>query len=196
VIEARKVLLYAREPEASAQLWQLRSSAKERGWQVIEEFAEAVPTGTKRTRPEFRRLLETVSSGQLAGGVLLVPSLSTLFDSLSQLIRTADDLRIRSVALVTLAKPTEIDEGYAISVRALVQFQQDLKGSRIREGLAESRRKGKRATGRPCVEIPIDRALALLAEGNGLRATARLLGVAPSRLHRKLKAADAQVGAE
>lgn len=193
----RKVLIYGREPEAQAQLWQLRTYAKEQGWQILEEFAETVATGTKRTRPEFRRLMETIRCGEIAGGVVLAPSLSTLFDSLPQLISTIDDLRIRSVALATLVTPAEIDEGYGISVRALVQFQQGLKGSRIREGLAESRRLGKRAAGRPRVEIPLERARVLLAEGNGLRATARILGVAASTLHRKLKAVDTvQVGTQ
>lgn len=187
--EPRQVLLYTREPDASAQLWRLRSYALEQEWQVVGEFAETTQIGSRRARPEFRRLIEVVKSGAVAGGLVLSPALSTIFDSLPQLVSTVDELRVRSVGLVTLATSTEIDEEFRLSVSALVQFQQELVGRRIRHGLDEARRQGKRI-GRARVEVPVGRARALLAEGKGLRETARVLGVAPSTLHRKLKAGD------
>jgi DNA invertase Pin-like site-specific DNA recombinase len=68
---------------------------------------------------------------------------------------------------------------------AVAEFERDLIRERTRAGVAAARRRGRRL-GRPTVEVPLERARALVAAGHSVAATARELGMSRSTLARAL----------
>ena len=71
---------------------------------------------------------------------------------------------------------------------AIAEFERELNIERTREGVAAARRRGKRL-GRPTRLDPdkLDLARRLIAEGQGKAEAARMVGVGPATLRRRLK---------
>ena len=130
-----------------------------------------------------------------AGDVLTVWKLDRLGRSMAELVRIVDDLKARDIGLKVLtgegaAIDTTRPEGRLIFgvFAAFSEFERELIRERTRAGMAAARRRGKRL-GRPALLDPdkLDLARRLVAEGRGKAEAARMIGVNPATLRRRLK---------
>jgi DNA invertase Pin-like site-specific DNA recombinase len=161
------------------QIEKLRQAGCER---IVFEKA----SGAKIDRPELMRLLNDILRD---GDTLVVWKLDRLARSLKQLIGTAENLKSRNIALVSLtdALDTSSPGGMLVfhMLGAIAEFERALIRERTRAGLEQSRRKG-RFGGRPRKMADKDIAAArLLLASDTLTAAevASRFGVARSTLY-------------
>lgn len=119
--------------------------------------------------------------------ILLVTSLATLGRSLSDLITTLDFLHQRGVTVRVVDDGQ--NSGHAVeallsSISLLAEARADLHREAVTAGKLRARSKGVQF-GRPRIEPhKLERVRQLLAEGGGIRATARIAGVSAATVMR------------
>ncbi len=191
----KRVGIYARastgDQDAQLQVEELRRLAVQRDWKITAEYVDEGVSGTKTSRPELDRLLADAQAGRL--DVVLVWKLDRLGRSLQHLLSVLDDLQSWGVGFASARAPG-IDTT-AVSGRLLLQllgafaeFEREMIVERVTAGVRRAQASGKHC-GRPKVEIDLRPALAMLREGNGLKATAGAMGVGISTLRRRLREA-------
>lgn len=108
-------------------------------------------TGTKRDRPELKKLLERVTKGDK----VYIESLSRLGRSTHDLIELMEYFEKKGVDLISLKEniDTSTSTGKLIFalLSAIAQFERDVIADRTREGLNAARARG-RVGGRPKVD--------------------------------------------
>lgn len=145
-----RVLLYARVSTAdkgqdfAAQFEELRTVAKQRGWQIIGEEHDTT-SGTKALRPGLFNALNVCR----AGGVDILAATATdrLARSTKNLVDLVDELEALGVKLACTregAVDATTPQGRAfMQVRAVfAELERNLTAERIREGLAIRRARG------------------------------------------------------
>ena len=129
------------------------------------------------------------------GDVLHVWKLDRLGRSMAELVGIVENLKARGVGLKVLtgegaAIDTTRPEGRLIFgvFAAFSEFERELIRERTKAGMQAARRRGKHV-GRPVILTPekLDLARRLIAEGKGRSIAARMVGVDPATLRRKLK---------
>ena len=192
-----RVALYARtstsdkgqDPEL--QLEELRRLAEQRGWSVVEEYVDEGISGAKARRPALDKLLSDAQAGNL--DVVAVWKLDRLGRSLQHLLRTLDDLSGWGVKFVS-ARDAGIDTTTASGrlllhmLGAFAEFEREIIRERVIAGVRRAQAQGKHC-GRQRVEMDLRPALAMFAQGYGLKATARALGASVTTLRERLKEA-------
>lgn len=128
-----------------AQKEAIRLAAELRGWEVqwVEEPARS---GKNLERPKLQRALADLAAGRAE--ILVVSRLDRLSRSLldfTSLVRQAQD---EGWALVVLQPALDLStsEGRLVAnvLVSLAEFERELIGARIREGLAEAKRRGRK----------------------------------------------------
>jgi DNA invertase Pin-like site-specific DNA recombinase len=160
------------------QLQPLRAFAAARGWEA-GEFIDHGVSGGKDRRPALDALLGAVRARKL--DVVALTKLDRLARSTRHLVTLAAEFQALGVELVVLeqAIDTTTPAGRLLFhvLAAISEFERDLIRDRVMAGLRRARAQGRRL-GRPRLhEVDADRARAMLAAGESLRATARALGV-------------------
>lgn len=187
------VALYARcstdRQELDGQLHQLREYATRRGANT-REFTDAGVSGAKDTRPGLDALLAACRRREV--DAVVCTRLDRLGRSAAHLAGLAEELRALGVALVVLdmGLDTATPQGALVLgvLASVAQFERELIRERVKEGLAQARRRGK-AIGRPRAldRRQLARARRLRAGGHSLRAVAGQLGVDASTVLRALR---------
>ena len=145
--------IYARcstdRQELDAQLHQLRDYARRRGVRAVE-YTDAAVSGAKASRPGLDALMAACRRREV--GAVVVTRLDRLGRSSAHLAALAEEFRALGVSLVVLdlALDTATPQGaLVLGVLAQVaQFERELIRERVRDGLAQARRRGTRL-GRP-----------------------------------------------
>jgi DNA invertase Pin-like site-specific DNA recombinase len=128
---------------------ELLDAARRRGWdpKTYRDFAQS---GARQTRPALDALLADVRRGRI--DVVMVWSLDRLARSLKQLLELAEEFR--SCQVDFFSQKQAIDTAspagrltYQV-LGAVAEFERELLRERVRAGLAQARRSGKRL-GRP-----------------------------------------------
>ena len=105
-------------------------------------------TGTKKDRPELKRMLER----KTAGDIVVIESLSRLGRSTKDLIELTELFQSKGVNLVSLKESidTSTSTGKLLFtlMSAIAQFERDVIADRTRKGLRSARARG-RVGGRP-----------------------------------------------
>lgn len=142
--------------------------------------------GWKADRPELSRALDVARSGD----TLMIWRFDRLGRSTAQLIRLAEELRQRDVALRSLQEQldtrTPAGQFFFTLTAAFAEMESRLNSERTRAGIAAARRRGRRVGGKSVFHDPKNVAFAqsLLRDG-GLtkREIARRLGVGTNTLY-------------
>jgi len=168
----------------------LRAFATARGWKVTEYVDHGV-SGARERRPSLDALLSAVRTRKV--DVVVIVKLDRLARSTHHLLSMAKEFDSLGVDLVAIdqAVDTTTPAGRLLfhMLGAIAEFERDLIRERVIAGVGRARALGKHL-GRPKIHhVDIARALALRAEGNSWRATARALGVHPMAVRRALTAA-------
>ncbi len=157
----RRVAIYTRvstdDQSTKAQESDLRSYAEGRKWQIQKIYCDQGYSGALEKRPAFDELLSHARRRKF--DVVLVWKFDRAARSVKQLLSALETFRQLHIDFVsaTEAIDTSLPSGELVFqiFAALAQFERTLIAERVRAGLREARRNGKRL-GRPAIHTLSD----------------------------------------
>jgi putative DNA-invertase from lambdoid prophage Rac len=191
-----KIAIYTRvstdKQTHDSQLNELREYCRRRDWTRITEYADVI-SGAKFSRTGLDRLMADVRRGKL--DVVICFKLDRLGRSLPHLAQIVAELTAHRVALVCPSQGIDTSglnpaSQFQLNVlMAVAQFERSLIQERVTAGLRAAKARGSRL-GRPATLSEHREAVKTLrAQGLGIRAISRQLGIPVSSVH-KLASAD------
>ena len=181
------VRVSTREQDVQMQLHDLQRVADQRGWQVVDVYADEGVSGAKDSRPALDRVMADARSGKL--DVVAVWRFDRFARSTRHLVNALGEFDALGVHFlsVTEAIDTSTPMGRMVFtvIGAVAELEREIIRERVAGGIRKAQRAGKHC-GRPVVEMDLRPARALMAQGHGLKATARMLGVSRTTLRRRL----------
>ncbi len=193
-----KVALYVRVStighgqSVDVQLNDLRRFAAQRGFEIVKEYADEGISGSKSSRPALDQMLADAKRGKFQA--ILVFRLDRLGRSLAHLVRLLEDFRSWGVELVSFSEGLDFSSTtgklmYQI-ISAFSEFERDVIRERVHAGLRTARAKGRKP-GRPCPDVSAEQLREALAGGDSYAEVSGKLGISPSTISRRLRAAAA-----
>jgi DNA invertase Pin-like site-specific DNA recombinase len=159
------------------QLAELREYASRRGWEIMGEYVDEGVSGSKECRPELNRLMSDAHRRQL--DIVLVWKIDRFGRSLKHLVNALADLDAYGVAFVSLKDNLDLTtpSGRLMFqvIGAMAEFERALIQQRVRAGLHNARRNGKRL-GRPRLVIDASKVASLRSAGTSWATVARQVG--------------------
>ena len=146
-------------------------------------------SGMQRDRPQLKRAMKKLEKGD----VLVVWKLDRLGRSLGHLIELVFELKEQGVGFASVSESIDTTTPggklFFHMMGALAEFERDLIVERTKAGMDAARRRGQHL-GRPrkLNQTQLDHAKEMLEQGKSCNETARILGVVPSTLYRRLQA--------
>lgn len=176
------------------QLGPLRKYATARGWEFFE-YLDIGESGIKERRPGLDQLMEDARKRRLNG--ILIWKLDRLGRSLKHLLTMFEEFHDLGIQFVSYTEnldfATPAGRAMASLIGVFAEFERDLIRERVRAGLENARRKGKRPGRRPYFDIASLGTLGRLRDrGMSVRAIAREMKVSKSLVHNSLKNLNAQ----
>ncbi len=189
-----KVALYARcstlngqDPEV--QLAPLRAHVAQRGWEIGAEYVDVGWSGSKDRRPNLDKMMKDAWTGKFQA--VLVWRFDRFARSTKHLIAALEAFRSVNVSFISLQEQFDLSSPIGAAmftiIGAMGQLERDLVIERVRAGLDRARARGVRL-GPKFVDLDLQRAKALMAEGRSIRATAKVLGCSAETLRRRTRA--------
>ena len=200
----KRVALYARvstdkTQTTETQLRQLREVATRLGWHVVAEHVDEGISGAhgRDKRPGLDAMLRQVMRGEI--DLVAAWSVDRLGRSIQHLVSLLADLQARDVGLYLHVQglDTSTPSGRAMyqMLGVFAELEKSLITDRVKAGIERARAKGTRF-GRPAMPAKDAAALrAALAQGMGIRATARATGCSPTTASKVAKQMAAEVHA-
>ncbi len=164
-----KAALYARcstldkgqDPEL--QLAPLRDYCQKRGLIIVGEYGDNGISGSKSNRPQLDRLLQAVRKSQI--DLIVVWKLDRFGRSLKQLVMALEELSSLGVGFISYQDNLDLTtpQGRLMFhiIGAMAEFERELIRERVKVGLENARRKGKRLGRKPVGPIDIEKAIEL-----------------------------------
>lgn len=193
-----KTIIYTRvstdAQTTDSQLLEVRSYCQRRGWEGAEEITD-VASGAKTSRAGLERLMAMVRRGRV--GTIVCYKLDRLGRSLAHLAQIISELTANNVALVCTSQGIDTSNtNPAASLQlnilcAVAQFEREVIRERVNSGIRAARAKGTRL-GRPStLERHRSAVSGLMAQGHGVTAIARALGLPLSSAHKLIRSCGA-----
>jgi len=184
----KRIAIYARvstdRQSTESQLNALREYAGKRAWAISKEYIDEGYTGSNTKRPAFNAMMADARKRKF--DVLLVYKLDRLSRSLKDLITTLDDLKSMGIDFISYDNglDTTTPTGRLIFnvVGAVAEFEKDIIRERVRAGLENAKRKGKRLGRPPVSSRLVDEAKKLRSEGMSFRQIGKQLGIPESTI--------------
>lgn len=174
-----------------SQLLELRAYCQRRGWADVVEYSDTV-TGSKFSRRGLDALFAEVRKGKVQRVVVF--KLDRLGRSLAHLAQLIAELTANGTALVCTSQGIDTSDSNPAGrlqlgvLMAVAEFEREIIRERVQAGLAAARARGAKL-GRPETLGEHRAAVAgLLAQGKGVRETARELGLPVSSTYKLVKA--------
>jgi DNA invertase Pin-like site-specific DNA recombinase len=189
-METKRLALYARvstlvgqSPEM--QLVELREYAARRGWQVVEEYVDHGVSGAKESRPALNRLM--TDAKQRRFDAVAVWKIDRFGRSLRHLVNSIAELENLGVSFVSLRDSIDLSSPSGVLmfqlIAAMSQFERSLIQERVRAGLQNAKRKGKRLGRRP-VDVDLSDVASLRHSGASWRMISQEMGISVGKLHK------------
>ena len=187
----KRICIYARVSTANhhqdpeMQLGELRSYAATRNLEISEEYVDRGVSGSKESRPALNRLMADARRRKF--DAVLVWKLDRFARSLKHLINALAEFESLGVAFFYLRDNMELSTPagrlmFQI-VGAMAEFERALIQERVKSGLQNARKKGKRL-GRPRTRVDAAKVAELRKAGASWREISRELRVPLGTLHR------------
>ncbi len=192
-----RVALYARvstknngqDPET--QLLALREYAKARKLEVFSEYVDIGISGSKDSRPALNRLMANARKRRF--DTVLVARFDRFARSTRHLVLALEEFNALGVDFISLSESVDTSTPMGKMVYTVIAAVAELERSLIRErvvmGLQRAKAQGKKL-GRPKVKASEDQLLSLCEAGLSSRLIAKQLGLSPSTVLRRLRAAS------
>ncbi|MBE0425767.1 MAG: recombinase family protein [Nitrospirae bacterium] len=189
-----RAALYARcstsdkgqDPEL--QLAPLREYCQRRDLAISGEYIDNGISGTKDRRPELDRLLDAARKRQV--DLILVWKLDRFGRSLKQLVTALDELSNLGIGFISYQDNIDLTtpQGRLMFhiIGAMAEFERELIRERVKAGIENARRKGKRLGRKALAPIVSDKVIALRQDGFSYRDIARKLEVSLGSVHKTL----------
>jgi len=165
---------------------ELLKFAEARGWKVFGVF-EDVGSGTNENRVQLQAVLAEARNRSI--DILLCWKLDRVFRSLKNLVGTIQELDDLGVKFVSLRDQIDMTtaSGRLMThiLAAFAEFEADLIRERVKAGIANARRKGKRI-GRP-ITCDVDGIRTMRSKGLSYRQIARSLDVSVASVQRAVR---------
>ena len=189
-----KIAIYTRvstdKQTDESQLNELREFCARRGWIKITEYRDVI-SGAKFSRQGLDQLMTDVRRGRL--DVVICFKLDRLGRSLPHLAQIVGELTAHRVALVCPSQGIDTSGMNPASqlqlniLMAIAEFERSIIRERVTAGLKASKANGTKL-GRPSTLADHGPAVSRLrAEGLGVRAISRELGIPVSSVHKLVK---------
>jgi len=198
--EARLVTagIYARvstsDQDPTAQVDQLRTYCRARGWE-LHEYVDHGVSGAKERRPGLDALVQVARRRQI--DVIVCTKLDRLARSLAHLVALGGEFKALGIDLVVLdqAIDTTTAAGRAMfgMLAVFAEFERDLIRERVVAGLRRARALGKRL-GRPRTHVGREQVLALREAGLSYRMIGRRLHISAALAHRLARPTPVEAG--
>src|ERR1039457_2152429 len=168
------------EQDTDLQETELQQYVESRGWECVV-YRDKGQSGAKNDRPALNTMLNDLRRRKF--DVVVVWALDRLARSLKQLLTISEECRSLGVDLVSLRQniDTTLPAGRLTFqiVGAAAEFERELLRDRVKAGMAQARRAGKRI-GRPALRhfgsAELERIRLLRREGASVRQLAKELG--------------------
>jgi len=189
-IKTQRVGLYARVSTIAGQspemqLLELREYAARRGFQIVEEYVDHGSSGSKESRPAINRLMNDARRRKF--DAVLVWKIDRFGRSLKHLVNALAELEAVGVAFISLRDNLDLSTPsgrlmFGI-IAAMAEFERALIQERVRAGLQNAKRKGKKL-GRPRVAVDVERVAALRRSGASWQAISKELRVGVGTIYK------------
>jgi DNA invertase Pin-like site-specific DNA recombinase len=184
------------DQRVDAQKTELIEYASRRGW-AIQIYADTGISGAKAQRPALDQLMSDCRKRKI--DVVVVWKFDRMARSLKNLVAALDEFRALRIDFVscTEAVDTSVPTGELVFqiFGAIAQFERSLIAERVKAGIAQAKREGKRLGRRPLREISEVEArkiAAFHAGGNqSVRSTARVHGTTEFIVRKILRSQNA-----
>jgi DNA invertase Pin-like site-specific DNA recombinase len=155
-METKRVAAYIRvstnEQDVGMQEQELVEYVKRRNWTLYKIYSDNGVSGAREDRPGLNALLSDVKRGRV--NLVAVWSLDRMARSVRQLVELAAEFNSHGVDFVALRQSIDtVSPAGRLTyhvLSAVAEFERELLRDRVRAGLAQARRKGKRL-GRPAL---------------------------------------------
>ena len=188
----KRTALYLRvstaEQNVENQQRELEAVAERHGWTVVSVFTDAGISGTKGRdkRPGYDRLCRGIARREF--DQVAAWSVDRLGRSLQNLVAFLDELHAKGVDLYLhqqgLDTSTPAGKAMFQMLGVFSEFERAMIVERVKAGLSQARRQGKRLGRRPVSGDVVERIRAQLATGAGILKTAKTLRVGTGTVHR------------
>jgi DNA invertase Pin-like site-specific DNA recombinase len=177
---------------------ELKEYCARRGWEAIL-YRDRGQSGAKQDRPALNALLGDLRKRKV--DVILVWSLDRLARSLKQLLIISEECKSLGVDLVSLRQniDTTLPAGRLTFqiLGAVAEFERELLRDRVKSGMAQARRAGKRI-GRPALRHfgpgELERIRSLRTQGASVRKLATTFGTSQWMIARLVATSQVGVG--
>lgn len=171
------------------QIHELKEYVKRRGWNLYKEFIDQGYSGSDTKRPAFQEMMNEAKKRKF--DVLLVWKLDRLSRSMKDLVMVLNELGGLGIDFVSYDNnlDTSTPTGKLVFhvIGAVAEFEKDIIKERVRAGLENAKRKGKKL-GRPGVDDSvIEEAKVLRGQGKSFRTIGKQLGISEGAVRQRLK---------
>jgi putative DNA-invertase from lambdoid prophage Rac len=171
---------------------ELKRYCRQRGWKDLTFYVDKI-CGAKASRPQLDRMMQDIRAGHVER--LIVYKLDRLGRSLTHLALILDELNRLRVPLIASSQGIDTSDDNPAGrlqlgvLMAVAEFERGIIKERVNAGLSAAKARGVQL-GRPAtINGRADEVRKLKAQGLGLRAIARQLGMPPSSVHKALQLA-------
>ena len=189
----KTVAIYARvstdRQTVDMQIHELKEYVKRRGWNLLREFIDQGYSGSDTKRPAFQEMMNDAKKRKF--DVLLVWKLDRLSRSMKDLVMVLNELGGLGIDFVSYDNnlDTSTPTGKLVFhvIGAVAEFEKDIIKERVKAGLENAKRKGKKL-GRPGVDDSvIEEAKVLRGQGKSFRTIGKELGISEGVVRQRLK---------
>lgn len=195
------IALYARvstrdKQDPLSQLLPLRDFAQQRQYMIVEEYVDVGVSGSKSKRPQLDRLMKDARARKFQ--IVGVWKFDRFGRSTIHLLDALEEFKQLEIAFVSLQESidttTTTGKFFFTMLSAFAEFERSVIIDRVKAGVDRARRQGKKL-GRPKVQVDLEQACRLAAEGLGSRTIAKRMGLSHGVVQRALKAYQKPVSA-
>ena len=172
------------------QLVPLREYCERRGFSIAGEYVDNGISGSKDRRPELDRLLDAARKRQI--DLVIVWKLDRFGRSLKQLVNALEELAGLGVGFISYQDNLDLTtaQGRLMFhiIGAMAEFERELIRERVKAGIENARRKGKRLGRKSVAPVEIEKIIHAHQEAPSLsvRQLATDLGFKKSFVHKTL----------
>ena len=187
----KRAALYLRvstlDQHPETQLYDLRQMAQQRGYQIVEEYADRI-SGAKARRPGLDAMMRDARRGRF--DVVLVWASDRIARSVKHFLDVLDELNRLNIEFISFRE--QIDTGgplgraVVVIIGAITELERNLIIERVRAGMRRAKLEGRHIGRKPLV---LDRGAILRdrQRGQSLRQLAKTHLASRATIHRVLK---------